>query len=313
MKITKDHRLKLEAYLKKFYSFYPQEQYTIFHFVKFFKSRLKKNKDAWMGVSGETGTGKSLFVLIAMILFGRRMSLVDNVAYIPKGNEIVEKFDKLKMQCMLVDEAAKEMRAVNWYSKAQQGVNVKAMTERFMNNWVFLNMPNFNEFTKSMRIRNLIFRAIVPYRTENFARVIIQRKSLNWRDEDPWSDEYANKLYKKMERKYKEITHDNILSLERKLPNTVMDFIVPNLELILPEITNEYERLKMESRKVSEVEDGEAKKNPYKDKYEDIMTKICDVLYYNKLGLGTVKVSQTEIAESIGVSMSTFRKYLVKR
>lgn len=54
-KITTKQRKKLIAYLKKFYEYYPSERYTIFHFVKYFKLRLKNNKDAWMGVADETG------------------------------------------------------------------------------------------------------------------------------------------------------------------------------------------------------------------------------------------------------------------
>jgi len=54
-KITKKERNKLEIYLKEFYKYYPREKYTVFHFVRNFKRRLKDNKDAWCGVSGTTG------------------------------------------------------------------------------------------------------------------------------------------------------------------------------------------------------------------------------------------------------------------
>jgi len=55
MKITKDHRERLIYYLNEFYQHYPSEKHTIFHFVKYFKLRLKNNKDAWCSVSGDTG------------------------------------------------------------------------------------------------------------------------------------------------------------------------------------------------------------------------------------------------------------------
>ena len=61
-----------------------------------------------MGVSGETGTGKSYFVLMTQILFGRPYSLTENVCYIPKGNEIEEKFKKLDFNTLLIDEAARD-------------------------------------------------------------------------------------------------------------------------------------------------------------------------------------------------------------
>jgi len=311
LKIKKHHREKLHYYLKNFYKCFPSEKHTIFHFVKYFKARQKNNKDAWLGVSGDTGSGKSLFVLMTMILHGSRMNLTDNVSYIPRGDEITSKFDKLNRQCLLIDEAAREMRSVNWQSKQQQGVNVKAMTDRFKQNWVFLNMPNFNEFTKSMRRTNLIFRAIVAYRTDRFARIIIQRKSRNWRSDDPWDDKRANELYEKFERKNKgALDNETILKIERDLPNTIMDFIVPNLELILPEVTKEYERLKIDSRQTKEEIINESKRNIYKEKYEDLLKMVTKVLNDNSLGIGKVNVPKSKMAEAVGVSISTFRKYL---
>ena len=310
MKITKEHRQRLNYYLKQFYKQHPDEKFTIFHFVKYFKTRLKNNKDAWMGVSGETGTGKSLFVIINQILFGRPYDLTKNIAYIPKGDEISKMFDKINFNTLLIDEAAREMRSVNWQSKAQQGVNMKAMTDRFKNNWIFLNMPNFNEFTKSMRTGNIKFRAVIPYRTKTYARVIIQMKSRNWRSDDPWSDEKANDVYKKVERKYKEIDNDMILKIERNLPNTIMDFIVPNLELILPDVTAEYERLKMESRKVAEEEEPENKMNKYKKQYDDLRIKFAKFLNENPIGLGLRPVTKGEQATFLGCSNSTFNKLL---
>lgn len=313
MKISREHRKKVEAYLKQFYSYYPAEKFTVFHFAKFLKLRLKQKKDAWIGVSGDTGTGKSLFVLMTMIIFGRPMSLKDNVTYIPKGNEIMDKFQKLKFNTLLIDEAAKQMRSVNWQDKQQQKVNTAAMTERFKNNAVFLNMPNFMEFTKSMKRGNIQFRAIIPYRTDLYARVIIQRKSRNWRSDDPWNDKKANEIYAKFEKRKQGIDNDLILTIERELPNTIMDFIVPNLELILPDITNEYERLKLESREIdSKSEENLVKHNVYKTKYEKLLNNITKILYNNELEIGKVRVTKSDIAAALNISYSTFNTYLKK-
>lgn len=311
MKITIDHRKRLKYYLDEFYKRYKHERYTIFHFVKFFKLRLKNNKDAWMGVCGDTGSGKSLFAVMSMVLFGRPMNLIDNIAYVPRGNEIINKFEKLNFQTLLIDEAAREMRAVNWQSKQQQGVNIKAMTDRFKNNWVFLNMPSFREFTKSMRLGNIQFRTIIPYRTNLYARVILQRKSRNWRSEDPWGDDEANKKYERSKKRYGDISNEIILKVERSIPNTVMDFIIPNLELILPEITNEYDRLKHESRDASRLLDETSdNKNRWRDEHKKLLQNICKIMYYNKLGIGKVRVSKKDMAKTLGISPATFNKYL---
>ena len=202
------------------------------------------------------------------------------------------------------------MRAINWHSKSQQAVNTRAMTDRFKNNWVFLNMPNFNEFTKSMRMGNIIFRAIIPYRTKLYARVLIQRKSRNWRSDDPWGDDQANKRYNSLEKRYGEISNELILKTERSLPNTVMDFIVPNLELILLDVTQEYERLKLDSRKTEEKAKFEGRKDAFKDKYMLLLKKVSRLLVNNELNLGKVRVTKQEIANSLGISPMTLNKYL---
>jgi len=311
-KIEAEDRKRLIYYLKKFYECYPEEKYTILHFAKFVKARLRNNKDMWCGVSGDTGTGKSLFVIMFQILFGRPFDLTKNITYIPKGNEIVDKFSKLKFNTLLIDEAAKEMRSVNWQSKSQQSVNMTAMTDRFKNNAVFLNMPNFNEFTKSMRVGNLIFRAIIPFRTDKYARVFIQRKSRNWRSDDPWGDNLANEMYNKVTNSKKEITNEVITNIERKIPNTIMDFIIPNLELILPDVTREYERLKAESRIIDKEIGNTSEKNQYKDKYENLMAVVSRLLVNNELEIGKVRVTKGEIASKLNISTETLNKYLLK-
>lgn len=310
LRINGNHRKKLNYYLKEFYKKYPNEKHTLFHFVKYFKNRLKhQNKDAWTAVCGDTGSGKSLFTLMTMVLFGRPMQLEKNVSYIPKGEEISQKFEKLKFQSFLIDEAAQAMRKHDWQNKAQQKVNTAAMTERFKNNWVFLNMPNFNEFTKSMRASILLFRAIVVYRTENYARVIVQRRSRNWRSEDPWGDKKANDMYEKIEKKYKEISNDIILKIERNIPNTIMDFIVPNLELILPDVVANYEALKLASRDVVDEMARGDKRNIYKEKYEKIMVRVTKLLKDNTLDIGKVRLGKHEILKAMDVSEYSFDKY----
>lgn len=314
MKIKPHHRHKLTYYLNEFYKRFPHEKYTIFHFVKWVKQRLKEqNKDLWLAVCGDTSMGKSLFAIMCQILFGRPYDLTKNISYIPEGQEISNKINEMIFQTLLVDEAARDLRAVNWQKKSQQKVTLDAQTERFRNNWIFLNMPNFNEFTKSLKRTSVKFRAIIPYRTDKYARIIIQAKSRNWRSEDAWGDEAANKTYAKLEKSRKEITNDDILKIERSQSNYVLDFIVPNLEIILPEITNTYEELKKESRNKKEELTIDNKTNHFKNKYQELLTKVSKILYYNQLNIGKQKPTLTNISESLGISTQTLRKYIQKK
>jgi len=312
MKIKPYHRKKIERFLKEFYSYY-NEKYTVFHFVRFLKLRLKQNKDAWIAVTGETGVGKSYFVLICQILFGRPFSLIDNVTYIPKGLEIVQKFDKLRFNTLLIDEAAKELRGIFWQKEGQKQVTTAAMTERYKNNAVFLNMPNFDDFTKSLRRTSIIFRAMVIYRTKTHARVVIQRRSRNPRSKDPWGDDIANKMYEKAEKK-RELDNEALLKIERAIPNTIMDFIIPDLSQVLPEVTEEYERLKLESRHKDLTETAKASekasKTYYKNKYEKLLSKAAKAFCLNTLDLGKCKVTKQDIAGYLNISTETLNKYL---
>jgi len=311
MKITKYHRTKLTYYLKKFYSYYPYEKYTIFKFVRLFRQRVNLDRDIWMGVSGETGGGKSFFMLMVLALFGKRTcDLSKNIAYIPKGEEISEKFNALNKNILIVDEAAKEMRSVNWQSKAQQKVNTTAMTDRFKNNWVMFAMPSFKEFTKSMRQSNMQFRAIVLYRTDKFARVVIQRKSKNWRSDDPWLDKKASDIYTKlMKSRRKELSNEEVLNVERKLSNTIMDFIIPDLSLILPDVVNKYEELKLKSRnpdETDEVKDENKRETKYQDLYGALLNRLTKLIINDELDLKNRSrpVSRAELGQMLHISPS---------
>ena len=157
---------------------------------------------------------------------------------------------------------------------------------------------------------SLHFRVIIPYRTDTYARVIVQRKSRNWRSPDPWYDEVANEMYEKAQKRFKQIDNQMILSIENKLPNTIMSFIVPNLALVLPDITEEYEKRKLESRKTEAEVVEEKAENKYKIKYKDVLSRVTKILYNNSLGLGQIKVTKKEMASELGISPSMFETYL---
>jgi len=308
-KISKSHRLKLTWFLKKFYSYYPNEKFTIFNLVRWIKQRNKDNKQTWLPVAGETGTGKSYFGLMMSALYGRPFSLTKNIGYVPKGDEIFSKLAEIRFGTYIIDEAARELRAVNWARKSQQSVVVKAQTDRYQQNLVMIMLPNFNELTKSLRETSVIMRAVLVYRTPQYARVIIHRKSRNWRSEDPWCDEEANSHYKRAEKKNGEISNDMILEIERKIGSYVMDFIVPNLELALPDVTNSYIYLKEKSRNdMSDDEEGEDPKSKkikkLKEDYDDVLGKVTNMLLYNTLNLGIKKVTKSVIAKELNISMN---------
>jgi len=191
-----------------------------------------------------------------------------------------------------------------------EGVIEKIFTERWANNVLFLLMPNFDEFAKSIREGAMPFRIVIPYRNKEYARVFVYKKSDNWRSDDPWSDKEANDRYEKLRRRGR-LDPEDIDKIERKLDSYLLDFIIPDLGLILPSVIDKYEELKKKSREqLDEVDEVSPKENKYKNQYEQLMAKVAKILKYNLLNLGQVNVTQKEICEELGVSSPVFRKYL---
>ena len=253
-----DKRKKIKLYLKHYNKFVGQTSMNIFHLARNMKQRIKNGYDAWAGVSGETGTGKSQFVLMVIALMGRRFNLKDNVAYFPKGNEISNKFDKLNGGELLIDEAGKSMRGVNWHNKDAQGVNVKAMTDRFLGNTVWMNMPDYSEFMGSTK-KAFQFRIHLLYRDEVGAMVVVHRKIGYGITKEQWAETTSEKNFKDFTYKRRgSMIPNNFekLSLHLRLPTYVMHFKVPALEWIVPEYIEAYQQLKVESRKEQPEDDG---------------------------------------------------------
>jgi len=327
--VTPRERDYLAKYLKKFYTYQFNERYTIFDFVRFFKKR-HKGKMVYFGtgdekvkrrvgslqsmmlVSGSPGTGKSNFVLMTQILYGRPFNLRKNVVYLPKAMEISNKMRNLEFSTLNVDEAIKAMRNTNHYDKDQQETTMLAQTERFKANWIFFLIPNFREMTKSMREGSSEFRVVLLYRTETYARVIVQQKSPNFRSDDPWGDKEANFKYEKIIKRKKTITNTDKLKIERSLSNTVMDFMIPNLELILPNVTARYLELKAESR-IDELNSKQAERDKI-DKWRDIIApKLVRIIYDDTLGLREgARITKKALKTELSISNELLNKLLDK-
>ena len=257
-------------------------------------------------------SGKSMFVLMTQILYGRPFNLKKNVVYLPKAMEISTKMRNLEFSTLNVDEAVKAMRNTNHYDKDQQETTMLAQTERFRANWIFFLIPNFREMTKSMRDGSSEFRVVVIYKTETYARIIVQQKSPNFRSDDPWGDKEANDKYNRLIKRKKAITNQDKLKIERSLSNTVMDFMIPNLELILPNVTKRYLELKEESR-IDEANDKQAERERI-DRWRDIIApKLIRIIYDDTLGLREgAKITKQALKTELGISNELLNKLLDK-
>ena len=327
--IEPHERKYLAKYLRKYYSMQHGEKYTIFDFVRLFKKRhkgriiefkedgevVKKRigtKQTFLPVSGEAGTGKSYFALICQILYGRPFNLKKNVVYMPKAMEISNKMKDLEFSTLLIDEAIKALRNTNHYDKDQQEVTMKAQTDRLHANWYFLNIPNFREMTKSLREGSSQFRVYIPYRTDTYARVIVHQKSPNFRSDDPWCDKEANDKYEKIIKRKKMLKNKDILFIERSLSSTVMDFKIPNLELILPNVTKRYLDLKEQSRK--DAEDENQAEQERVDRWRDIvLPKAIRIIVDDTMGIREgVRLTKKALKTELGISNEALNTLIEK-
>lgn len=312
MKVCPDDRKKLVYFLKIFYSHFGKERFTIFHLVRYIKLRNNMDKDSWIAVSGGTGMGKSYLDLMIMVLFGKRMDLEKNICYNPDGLEVSKKFSVLRKNILMVDEAARDFRSVNWQSKSQQKMTMQALTDRFYNNVVLLNLPNFKELNKSMREGTVLFRLYCLYRSKNYARIVVHARSRNWRSEDPWGEKIGNDMHEKHEKRYGSPNDKELLEIERKLPCYVMDFIVPNIGIILPNITEEYERLKLESRKETQGDEPDNKESNKVKKLEEMNKKVKMAKELYDALPGSVTERKRKAADIMTMSYQTYTNYLKK-
>jgi len=301
-----DKRKKIKVYLQHYNKFLDQTSMNIFHYSRYMKQRIKQGYDAWVGVSGETGTGKSQFVLMNCALMGRRFNLKDNVAYIPQGNEISDKFDKLNGGELLIDEAGKSMRGVNWHNKDAQGVNVKAMTDRFIGNTVYMNIPDYSEFMGSTK-KAFHFRIHLLYRDETGAMVVVHRKIGYGITKEQWAETTSEKNFKDFTYKRRGSMIPNNyekLALHLRLPTYVMHFKVPALQWIVPEYVKAYEHFKKESRKENPEDEGKemgSRQQGY--------IKVIGLALQSEIKAG---VPTKEMAKKYGVNIRTMQLWIRK-
>jgi len=78
----------------------------------------------------------------------------------------------------------------------------------------------------------------------------------------------------------------------------------------LPEITNEYERLKAASRVTSSKHETKSGSTYYKDKYTTLMSKVAKIIFNNELGIGKVRLTKVDTATALGCTVETLNRYI---
>lgn len=216
---------------------------------------IRQDRDVVIGITGFEGEGKSTLAVILSILIDPKFDFDLNVSYLPSAEEITKEFNRLKPgQVYLVDEAIKGLYKMNFQSSLQQTIIKMYATERYQNKCTLLLMPRFTDFTENFRNHRIRTWINVIER----GKAIVYIKDRDQTTQDPWHLAEARKQKMRiLKKRISNVTIDERIREERKLPTYLTDFSFPDLPHSIKEI---YQDKKIESRMREDVAPVEEKK-----------------------------------------------------
>ena len=252
--------IKIETIQKILYKLCKEEYPELIKIAKLFLDKANNNYDNHIAIEGITGSGKSMFTLIIILLMhhisGLRFNMKKQTLFIPNENELRQNIRGLKpLAVYWIDEAIRALDKKRWYNQDQIELNHIIKTERWKRNTIMYCMPDFREFSNSFRTHNIFFRIYIVPR----AAAIVNVKDIDKDVVDPWHTKINLKI--KFERttrnnfnitRYKAVmTSRERIEKEMKLPNYFTHSEFPDLSKheYLKHIWEYYINLKEESRK----------------------------------------------------------------
>lgn len=230
------------------------------------RKRLRSKRDAPIGVTGEPGNGKSTGIngTIAKLI-DPNFDLKKNVCFVPEGEEVRDKFRAIdKHGVLVIDEAVRAFHKHGWADRIQQMVMRLYDTERFRCKCTFFLMPRWANFTENFRNNRLAIW--LDFICRGKVMVYIKIPDKDWAD--PWNIKLNQNIKLKAfgSKRAVNITLQDRLEVERKLPNYAFEFAIPDWRD--KALEEEYERLKLESRTVEEAnEDKRSQAFLWKDRF----------------------------------------------
>jgi len=251
--------LEMYEYQKILYVLCKEKYPGLITIAKLLLKRAQNNYDNHVAIEGITGSGKSMFALIIIMLMHYiskvKYSIENQTLFIPDEGELKKTIGGLKpLAVYWIDEAIRALDKKRWWAADQIELNHIIKTERWKRNTIIYCMPEFMEFSNSFRTSNIHFRIyIVP----RFAAVL-NIKDIDKDIEDPWHTRKNVKIkYERRRNNNWSYYHYNAvienpkrLQNERKLPNYFTDSPWPNIEEheTLKEVWEHYQRMKEQSR-----------------------------------------------------------------
>lgn len=277
---------------------------------------VKDDYDSVIAFTGREGVGKTTH----SIQLGKKVSkllkvkftLEDNIVYMPKLDDIRQKFNEMdRYQTIILDEAIKVLYKLKWMDKLQQELNEHYATERKQNKITILNIPRFldlNEFFRNHRVRWWIHHLFRDKET-GMGFGIVYRYLDNEFSKNPWNIQ-EGELLSKEARRGKSIKDINA-SIESELkwrmrhPNfyafITWDALTEKEMLKYRELCD---AAKAQYREWEEEQDVDEETKKMKERERKIKDIISDIFRKEKMGLikNFKNVNKEYIMGSYGVS-----------
>lgn len=131
--------------------------------AKDIKSRIKKNSDAVICISGFEGVGKSNFAIILSYLLDFNFDLWNNILYSPNNKELLDKLKNFNKGSILnLDEAVKVLEKQNW--SKQTFIKKTFQIIRGRNLITLLLIPRLEDLNEYFRNWRVMLNICVIYR-----------------------------------------------------------------------------------------------------------------------------------------------------
>lgn len=151
--------------------------------AKLVRTRVRKDYDVVIAVTGDEGSGKSTLGIKLAFAMDDDFKIEKNVLFSPVENEVKEAVTGLpKYSAIVLDEAIKVMYKLNWNTKIQKLLNILYALARKENKITLLCIPRFTDLTEFFRNHRVHIWVHVTMR--GYAFVFIRDK--NPFTDDPW-------------------------------------------------------------------------------------------------------------------------------
>lgn len=199
---------------------------TVEDVAKFCKKKVKSDFQLFVGISGETGIGKSVFGLQLAKQCTPNFSLDRNVLYAPTFDQLKEMAEKLPAyNPILLDEAIKIMAKWDWQSRRARELNKYSDVSRVENKIYILCVPRFRDLNEKFRNGNITIWIHLLHRNKETGEGtgVLFSKDWNMFSTDSWNITLNDKLIKiaQSKRRMSEFTLEEKIKVLSKSVNFV--------------------------------------------------------------------------------------------